>query len=55
MLTHGGDTVYHAHIVGVHDRGEYNGQLWILMDYVDGLDAAGASLLVARLVLERDP
>jgi aldehyde dehydrogenase (NAD+) len=24
----------------VHDRGEFNGQLWISMDYVDGLDAA---------------
>ena len=30
----------HPHIVGVHDRGEYDGQLWIAMDYIDGLDAA---------------
>ena len=30
----------HPHIVGVHDRGEFNGQLWIAMDYVDGTDAA---------------
>jgi len=28
------------HIVGVHDRGEFNGQLWISMDYVDGTDAS---------------
>ena len=29
----------HPHIVGVHERGEHNGQLWIAMDYVDGADA----------------
>src|SRR6201984_2345510 len=34
-------TLWHPHIVGVHDRGEYDGQLWISMDFVDGLDAAG--------------
>jgi serine/threonine protein kinase, bacterial len=33
-------TLWHAHIVGVHDRGEFNGQLWISMDYVEGTDAA---------------
>ncbi len=32
--------LWHPHIVSVHDRGEYDGQLWIAMDYVDGLDAA---------------
>lgn len=32
--------LYHPNIVGVHDRGEFNGQLWISMDYVDGADAA---------------
>jgi serine/threonine-protein kinase len=32
-------TLYHPHIVGVHDRGEFNGQLWISMDYIDGPDA----------------
>jgi len=32
-------TLWHPHIVGVHDRGEYDGQLWISMDYVDGEDA----------------
>lgn len=31
----------HPNIVGVHDRGEHEGQLWLSMDYVDGLDAAG--------------
>jgi serine/threonine protein kinase, bacterial len=31
--------LWHPHIVSVHDCGEYNGQLWISMDYVDGLDA----------------
>ena len=33
-------TLWHPHIVSVHDRGEYQGQLWISMDYVDGQDAA---------------
>lgn len=33
-------TLWHPHIVGVHDRGEHEGQLWISMDFVDGLDAA---------------
>ena len=33
-------TLFHPHIVGVHDRGEFEGQLWIAMDYVDGTDAA---------------
>ncbi|OBI18303.1 hypothetical protein A5712_00330 [Mycobacterium sp. E2327] len=39
-------TLWHPHIVSVHDRGEYNGQLWIAMDYVEGLDAA--RLLASR-------
>jgi serine/threonine-protein kinase len=30
--------LWHPHIVGVHDRGEFDGQLWISMDYVDGTD-----------------
>jgi serine/threonine-protein kinase len=30
----------HPHIVTVYDRGEYNGQLWITMDFVEGADAA---------------
>src|SRR5882757_2288598 len=33
-------TLWHPHIVGVHDRGEYEGQLWISMDFVEGTDAA---------------
>ena len=33
-------TLWHPNIVGVHDRGEEDGQLWISMDYVDGTDAA---------------
>jgi serine/threonine protein kinase len=41
-------TLYHPHIVGVHDRGEYNGQLWLSMDFVDGHDAA-------RLLADRYP
>ena len=32
--------LWHPHIVSVHDRGEHYGQLWISMDFVDGLDAA---------------
>ncbi|OBI76458.1 serine/threonine-protein kinase, partial [Mycobacterium sp. E740] len=33
-------TLWHPHIVGVHDRGESDGQIWISMDYVEGTDAA---------------
>jgi serine/threonine protein kinase, bacterial len=33
-------SLWHPHIVGIHDRGEFNGRLWISMDYVDGIDAA---------------
>jgi serine/threonine protein kinase len=32
-------TLWHPHIVGVHDRGEFEGHLWISMDYVEGTDA----------------
>lgn len=32
--------LWHPNIVALHDRGEFNGQLWISMDYVDGTDAA---------------
>jgi len=35
-------TLWHPHIVGVHDRGEFDGQLWISMDYVEGTDACPA-------------
>jgi serine/threonine protein kinase len=41
-------TLWHPHIVGVHDRGEENDQLWISMDFVDGLDGA-------RLLSDRHP
>jgi len=30
----------HPHIVGVQDRGEFDGQFWISMDYVTGADAS---------------
>jgi serine/threonine protein kinase, bacterial len=39
-------TLFHPHIVGVHDRGEFEGQLWIAMDYVEGTDAG--QLMKAR-------
>jgi Protein kinase domain len=38
----------HPNIVGIHDRGEYDGQFWISMDYVPGTDAA-------RLLLDHYP
>lgn len=41
-------TLWHPHIVGVHDRGEFNGHLWISMDYVEVTDAS-------RLVKESCP
>jgi serine/threonine protein kinase, bacterial len=30
----------HPGVIGIHDRGEHNGHLWIAMDYIDGTDAA---------------
>jgi serine/threonine protein kinase, bacterial len=36
----------HPNIVGVHDRGEFQGQLWISMEYMEGTD--GAQLLRSR-------
>jgi len=41
-------TLWHPHIVGVHDRGECDGQIWISMDYVEGTDAA-------QMLRERHP
>ena len=32
--------LWHPNIVRVNDRGEFNGRLWISMDFVDGADAA---------------
>lgn len=40
--------LWHPHIVGVHDRGEYRGQLWISVDFVDGEDCG-------RLIERRYP
>jgi len=31
--------LWHPHVVGIHDCGEFHGQLWISMDYLDGTDA----------------
>jgi hypothetical protein len=41
-------SLFHPHIVGVHDRGEFHGQLWISMDYVEGTD-------LAQLIRDRYP
>ena len=41
-------SLFNEHIVGIHDRGEYQGRLWISMDYVEGTDAA-------RLLREKYP
>src|SRR5882757_7461453 len=41
-------TLWHPHIVGVHDRGEHDGQLWISMDFVDGQD-------LGRLLADKYP
>lgn len=41
-------SLWHSHVVTVHDRGEHKGQLWIAMDYVEGTDAA-------QLVRDRYP
>jgi tRNA A-37 threonylcarbamoyl transferase component Bud32 len=41
-------TLWHPHIVGILDRGEFDGRLWISMDYVDGTDAG-------QLIRERHP
>jgi len=38
----------HPHVVEVHARGEYEGQLWIAMTYVEGLNAA-------QLITDRFP
>ncbi|GBE65129.1 hypothetical protein MFM001_15910 [Mycobacterium sp. MFM001] len=31
--------LWHPNIVGLYDRGEFEGRLWLLTDYVDGADA----------------
>ncbi|KGI70274.1 serine/threonine protein kinase [Mycolicibacterium rufum] len=40
--------LWHPHIVAVHDRGEFDGRLWISMDNVEGTDAG-------KLLAERYP
>jgi serine/threonine-protein kinase len=40
--------LYHPHIVEVHDRGESGGQLWLAMDYIEGINTA-------QLMAERFP
>jgi serine/threonine-protein kinase len=40
--------LYHPNIVEVRDRGEFEGQLYIVMDYVEGINAA-------RLIADRFP
>jgi serine/threonine protein kinase len=32
--------LWHPHIVGIHDRGTFDGRLWISMDFVDGTDTS---------------
>jgi serine/threonine-protein kinase len=41
-------TLYHPHIVEIHYRGEYDGQLWIATEYVNGTNAG-------QLVAQRFP
>jgi Protein kinase domain len=41
-------TLSHPHIVGIHDRGEFDGQFWISMEYVAGTD-------VGKLLLDQFP
>lgn len=41
-------SLWHPHIVAIHDGGEHDGQLWITMDYVEGTDAS-------RLMRDRYP
>ncbi|MGV0645654.1 serine/threonine-protein kinase, partial [Mycolicibacterium sp. XJ2546] len=40
--------LWHPNVVGLHDRGEYKSQLWISMDFVDGVDAG-------RFLVDRYP
>lgn len=41
-------TLRHANIVTIYDRGDFDGQLWIAMEFVDGSDAA-------RLLTDQHP
>jgi serine/threonine protein kinase, bacterial len=42
-------TLWHPHIVEVHDRGDVDGQLWISMDYVEGPTRGACSLSAIRM------
>lgn len=33
-------SLWHPHIIGVHDAGEEDSRLWLSMDYAEGIDAA---------------
>jgi serine/threonine protein kinase, bacterial len=46
-------SLWHPHILEVHDTGEFDGQLWLSMDYVDGTDAD--SLLSERYLVGLPP
>src|SRR5215475_5732382 len=46
-------TLWHPHIVEVHDRGELEGRLWISMDYVDGTLPEPSPVLCAVPLLGR--
>ena len=41
-------TLRHPNIVTIYDRGDFDGQLWIAMEFVDGTDAA-------RLLIDQHP
>jgi serine/threonine protein kinase, bacterial len=41
-------SLHHPHIVQVRDRGDFEGQLWVAMEYVDGSNAA-------HLMMDRFP
>jgi serine/threonine-protein kinase len=44
-------TLWHPHVVGVHDRNEFEGRLWISMDYMDYVEGNDA----ARQLREKYP
>ena len=46
-------TLWHPHIVGVHDRGEYEGQIWISMDHVEGTEPRACSRALPAMACPR--